>query len=135
MRGVTFSAVTKMFRTFKTCIRRLQILSCLEEQLGRGRKHACRMTALAHTLMHSLWQGNWLDTQYSPRRTTCFSDKGQNTTGQMIWMDGQRVQANGSPLALFTAGFNISRNDSLGAGRTELELEEKAKTAPYWCGT
>lgn len=62
-------------------------------------KHACRMTALAHTLMPFVWQGNWLDTQYSPRcTTTCFSDKRRNTTEQMIWMDGQRVQANGSLL-------------------------------------
>lgn len=51
------------------------------------------------------------------------------------WSGWTVREANGSPLALFTAGFNISRNDSLGAGRTELELEEKAKTAPYWCWT
>jgi len=67
--------------------------------LAEDAKHACRMMALTHTLMPSLWQGYWLDTQYSPRcTTTCFCDKRRNTTEQMNWMDGQRVQANSSLL-------------------------------------
>jgi len=54
VRSVNFRAVTKEFHTFKTCIRRLQILSGLEQKLGRGRK-ACVQNDGVDTHAHALF--------------------------------------------------------------------------------